>query len=169
MDLLDRMQEQWQKQSPSMPTDDMALVGRLLIVSHYMNDAMEKTLAPYDIKLPSYGVLAALLRAGEPHALTPNELLEQTLITSGAMTNRINKLEKKKLVTRIPSKKDKRSFQVALTPQGKAISEKVVSDVNANYQALTQRFGDKDKAYLNTLLRRYLEDIEADIKPINNN
>ncbi|GAC14021.1 hypothetical protein GLIP_1380 [Aliiglaciecola lipolytica E3] len=154
------MQQQWKIENPSMLTDDMALVGRLLIVSHQMNEAMEATLVKYDIKLPSYGVLSALLRAGAPHALTPNQLLEQTLITSGAMTNRINKLENKGLVKRIPSKKDKRSFKVALTRKGKDISEKAVNDVNKQYQTLTSYFAEKDKAYMNNLLRGYLESKE---------
>lgn len=141
---------------PEMDTDDMALVGRLMIVGNYMNEAIEDTLKLYDINLAGYGVLMALLRTGEPFALTPNELLEQTMITSGAMTNRINRLETKRLIKRIPSKIDKRSFKVALTNAGKKLSEKAIVDVNDKYKSLTKEIAGKDKTKLNLLLRQYI-------------
>jgi DNA-binding MarR family transcriptional regulator len=159
MDEVDKKIEQWSIQLPALDTNPMAITSRVLRVSKHMSDELTKSFSGYDLTDAGFDVLATLLRAGPPHTLSPNQLLEQMLITSGTMTSRINLLEKNNLVKRKANKKDKRSVTVSLTSKGLNLIEKVIFE-HANCQKkLVSLFTQAEQKQFERLLKTYLTQV----------
>ncbi|MGD1467236.1 MarR family winged helix-turn-helix transcriptional regulator [Vibrio harveyi] len=118
MDAIDRVVSQWAKEKPDLDTEPMAIMGRLMRIAKYMGNHVAEVHKRYDLKMGEFDVLATLRRSGEPYRLTPSELISSMMLTSGAMTNRLDKLEKKGLIAREHSKEDRRSVSVQLTSKG---------------------------------------------------
>ncbi|CAH1529922.1 MarR family winged helix-turn-helix transcriptional regulator [Vibrio harveyi] len=118
MDAIDRVVSQWAKEKPDLDTEPMAIMGRLMRIAKYMENRVAEVHKRYDLKMGEFDVLATLRRSGEPYRLTPSELISSMMLTSGAMTNRLDKLEKKGLIAREHSKEDRRSVSVQLTSKG---------------------------------------------------
>ncbi|KPB02667.1 transcriptional regulator [Ahrensia marina] len=147
---------QWAKQRPDLNTEPMELIGQLIRVSTHLSGEMAATFSRHGINAASFDVLATLLRSGPPHSLSPNQLLETMMVSSGTMTNRIDQLVKEKLVERIQNPQDKRSVLISLTEKGRRLIDDAVTD-HVNTQArLVAPFSDKEFADLNNLLRSYL-------------
>ena len=119
MDAIDRVVEQWAKEKPELETEPMAMMGRIMRIAKYMETQVAELHKKYDMKLGEFDVLATLRRSGKPYRLTPSELIGSMMLTSGAMTNRLDKLEAKGLISREHSKEDRRSVSVQLTKDGK--------------------------------------------------
>ena len=118
MDAIDRVVSQWAKEKPDLDTEPMAIMGRLMRIAKHMENHVAELHKRYDLKMGEFDVLATLRRSGEPYRLTPSELISSMMLTSGAMTNRLDKLEKKGLIDREHSKEDRRSVTVQLTSKG---------------------------------------------------
>ncbi|NOH46921.1 MarR family transcriptional regulator [Vibrio rotiferianus] len=118
MDAIDRVVSQWAKEKPDLDTEPMAIMGRLMRIAKHMENRVAEVHKRYDLKMGEFDVLATLRRSGEPYRLTPSELISSMMLTSGAMTNRLDKLEKKGLIDREHSKEDRRSVAVQLTSKG---------------------------------------------------
>lgn len=118
MDAIDRVVSQWAKEKPDLDTEPMAIMGRLMRIAKYMENHVAEVHKRYDLKMGEFDVLATLRRSGEPYRLTPSELISSMMLTSGAMTNRLDKLKKKGLIAREHSKEDRRSVSVQLTSKG---------------------------------------------------
>ena len=93
MDAIDRVVEQWAKEKPELETEPMAMMGRIMRIAKYMETQVADLHKTYDMKLGEFDVLATLRRSGKPYRLTPSELIGSMMLTSGAMTNRLDKLE----------------------------------------------------------------------------
>ncbi|MGR5058792.1 MarR family winged helix-turn-helix transcriptional regulator [Vibrio rotiferianus] len=118
MDAIDRVVSQWAREKPDLDTEPMAIMGRLMRIAKHMENHVAEVHKRYDLKMGEFDVLATLRRSGEPYRLTPSELISSMMLTSGAMTNRLDKLEKKGLIDREHSKEDRRSVTVQLTSKG---------------------------------------------------
>ncbi|MEF1339107.1 MarR family transcriptional regulator [Vibrio rotiferianus] len=118
MDAIDRVVSQWAREKPDLDTEPMAIMGRLMRIAKHMENHVAEVHKRYDLKMGEFDVLATLRRSGEPYRLTPSELISSMMLTSGAMTNRLDKLEKKGLIAREHSKEDRRSVTVQLTSKG---------------------------------------------------
>ncbi len=156
MDDIDRIKAQWARQRPDLDTGPMALIGRLGRVARHMMQEMEKTFARFGLTAPGFDVLATLLRSGPPHALSPNQLLETMMITSGTMTNRIDQLEKAGLVERIANKGDKRSVLIRLTATGQATIDAAVTAHVQTQSRLVDVLSPQERETLDAVLRKYL-------------
>lgn len=128
MDAIDRAVSQWGKERPDLNTTPMAMIGRLMRLSKILEGRIAEVHKKYDLKMGEFDVLATLRRAGAPYRLTPSELLSSMLLTSGAMTNRLDKLESKNLILRKHSQADRRSIEVELTEDGLALVEALVTE-----------------------------------------
>lgn len=106
MDAIDRAVSQWGTERPGLNTIPMAMIGRLMRLSKILESRIAEVHKKYDLKMGEFDVLATLRRAGAPYRLTPSELLSSMLLTSGAMTNRLDKLESKNLILRQHSQAD---------------------------------------------------------------
>ncbi len=156
MDDIDRIRAQWARQRPDIDTGPMAVIGRLNRVARHMMQEMEKTFARFGLTAPGFDVLATLLRSGPPHALSPNQLLQTMMITSGTMTNRIDQLEKAGLVERIANADDKRSVLIRLTATGQATIDAAVTAHVRTQARLLDVLSPQERELLDAVLRKYL-------------
>lgn len=157
---MNEIRAQWAKQRPDIDTEPMALIGRFIRLSAHLSAEMTKTFAKHGLNAASFDVLATLLRSGEPHALSPNDLLATMMVTSGTMTNRIDQLEKEGLVARVQNPNDKRSVLVQLTNIGREKIDCAVTDHVDTQKRLMEGFPEEARKSLNELLQNYLNEID---------
>ncbi|MGP8305240.1 MarR family winged helix-turn-helix transcriptional regulator [Vibrio sp. YIC-376] len=160
MDAIDRVVEQWLKEKPDLDTQPMAIMGRLMRIAKHMETRVAELHKQYDLKMGEFDVLATLRRAGAPYCLTPSALIESMMLTSGAMTNRLDKLEKKGLISREHSKEDRRSVTVELTSDGlKLINNLILEHVEVQRDFI-RGLSDEEKIQVNKALKALLPQFE---------
>lgn len=117
-DVVDRIMDDWARTSPGVDVSPIKVVGRISRLSRIIDQRLGANFAEHGIESWMYDVMATLRRIGAPYELSAGELVKQTMVTTGAMTNRIDRLEQRGFVERIPSRTDRRSVTVRLTPTG---------------------------------------------------
>lgn len=139
MDRAAKAVEQWRKERPDLDVSPMAVLGRLnQAASVIARDRLNPLFARFGLQSGEFDVLATLRRSGPPFALTPTALYEATMVTSGAMTARLDRLEKSGLIARGPHPEDRRGVVVQLTEKGRAlIDEAVTAHVENEHQVLS--------------------------------
>lgn len=125
-DHVDFILEQWAVAMPDVNVSSMAVFGRMIRILKQVEKRREEALKSYGFKKGDFDVLATLRRSGEPYQLTPTELFNSLMITSGAISQRLTRLLDAGLVERIADASDKRSMLVALTDRGKELIEQAV-------------------------------------------
>lgn len=118
-DRVDEIVAQWHRERPGLDVSGMEVIGRLSRLDRAIRPLLEKVFAQHDLESWEFDVLATLLRHGAPHQLTPGQLMDSVMITSGAMTNRIDRLEQRGLVAREKNPDDRRQVLVTLTGTGR--------------------------------------------------
>ncbi|AJC77561.1 MarR family transcriptional regulator protein [Rhizobium etli bv. phaseoli str. IE4803] len=159
-DHVDRILAQWRRERPDLDVEPMGILGRLKRLGTHLGREVETVLMQHGLSTSAFDVLATLRRSGAPHRLSPGELLEMTMVSSGTMTNRIDQLEKAGFVERILNPEDRRSVLIALTEKGLATVEEAVGAHVANQQRLTRNLTAEDKAEFDRLLKKFLSDFE---------
>ena len=101
MDKVDKIIKQWNKECPDLDVTSMALIGRFKKITQHLSLEMTKTFTENGLNAANFDVLATLRRSGPPYALSPNDLISSTMVTSGTTTNRIDQLTKAGLVERL--------------------------------------------------------------------
>ena len=119
-DGIDEILDQWQHEAPALDVSSLAVVGRVLQLAQLLERHREAVLADFNLTLWSFDMLATLRRQGSPYQLKPTALYKYLMLSSGAMTNRIDRLEKDGLVTRLRDPDDRRSVIVQLSEAGVA-------------------------------------------------
>lgn len=155
-DRIDLILEEWQQESPELDPSPVAIIGRILRIARFLEKNRENILAEYGLNLWSFDVLATLRRQGYPFRLKPTELYNLLMLSSGAMTNRIDRLEQEHIVTRIRDPEDRRSVMVQLTPKGIELADRVMPILFAKEKQLLARFSTDDTQQLIPLLRQLL-------------
>ncbi|APA71067.1 MarR family winged helix-turn-helix transcriptional regulator [Janthinobacterium sp. 1_2014MBL_MicDiv] len=150
--------EQWRRELPQMDTRAMQLVGQLGTVAQLMaRDWLNPLFAEHGLQPGEFDVLATLRRSGAPHALTPTALYEAAMLSSGGMTNRIDRLEAAGLIERQKHPSDRRGVLVALTPRGLALIERLVLLHVDNERAMLASLGEDEQRQLDQLLAKLLQ------------
>ncbi len=162
MDAIDRLISQWDTERPELDTEPMALFGRIVRIAKHLETAVAKLHKQYDLKLGEFDVLATLRRSGSPYCLTPSELAASSMLTSGAMTNRLDKLVDKQLVARDHSTEDRRSVTVKLTESGLSLIDELVDKHVALQHQLVENLGAAEREQLSPLLKQWLLQFESD-------
>ncbi|MEZ9299169.1 MarR family winged helix-turn-helix transcriptional regulator [Vibrio splendidus] len=160
MDAIDRVVEQWAKEKPELETEPMAMMGRIMRIAKYMETQVAELHKRYDMKLGEFDVLATLRRSGKPYRLTPSELIGSMMLTSGAMTNRLDKLEAKGLISREHSKEDRRSVSVQLTKDGLVLIDQMMTEHVETQKKLVKSLSASQKKNTNQLLKTWLSAYE---------
>jgi DNA-binding MarR family transcriptional regulator len=157
-DAVDRILGQWRRERPDIVDDlwPMGLVGRVQRLDRILDRELKAFYAKRDLELWEADVLLTLRRAGPPYALTPGALLKAAMITSGAMTNRIDRLEAKGLVRRSPGADDRRSVHVQLTPRAIELIDELFAEHIANEARMFAALTADEREQLATLLRTAL-------------
>ncbi len=161
MDHVDRITAQWNAERPDLDTAQMGTNGRLSRLSQHLSREHAAQFAKHGLNLASFDVLATLRRSGAPHALTPKELMATTMVTSGTMTNRLDRLEKAGMITRTPDPKDGRGFLIQLTDEGFALVDQAVTAHVDNLKRLLNPLNEEERSQLDALLKKWLSGFEA--------
>ncbi len=150
-DPVDLILKHWANERPELDSSGFAVVGRILLLGKLLESRVTQALAP--LGLGAFDVLATLRRQGAPFSLTPTQLSRATLLTSGAMTSRLDRLEEANLVRRSPDPEDRRGVCVALTDQGlELVDLAIVKRFEEALDAVSQ-LPPEDRVALGDLLR----------------
>ncbi len=155
-DRIHRMLEQWKHERPDLDASPMGILGRLMILSRLLDRGVEQILQPYDLSIPEFDMLAVLRRCGPPFRQSVGELRAHSLLSSGAMTNRVDRLEQKGLVQREPNPEDRRGVLVVLTKKGRVLIDQVVPERLKEGHGRVSVLSKKDRQQLEALLTRFL-------------
>lgn len=118
-DEVDRLVAAWQRERPDLDVAPMQVLSRITRLALHMDRARREAFAGHGLETSDFDVLSALRRSGEPYQLSPGQLVQQTLVTSGTMTHRVDRLVGKELVKRLPDPADRRGVLVRLTATGR--------------------------------------------------
>lgn len=155
-DDIDELIARWVRERPELSLASTEVVGRILRLNHFVMRREEQVLAPYRMHSGEFNVLAALRREGPHYELAPNELQARLLVSSGALTNRIDRLEAAKLVKRVPDPVDRRSVQIRLTPAGRRGIDAAIEKILVAERELLAPLASSERKQLAALLRRLL-------------
>lgn len=154
-DAVDRITAQWGAVRPDLDVSPLHVIGRVSRLSRLVDLRLAENFARFDIEAWMYDVLATLRRAGEPYELSAGELVRHTMVTTGAITNRVDRLEARGLVVRT-SAEDRRKVIVRLTPAGLELVDRVAVGHLALEHELLGPLSARQRAELAGLLRTLL-------------
>jgi DNA-binding MarR family transcriptional regulator len=160
-DEVDELVARWQAQRPDLDTEPMQVLSRVSRLARHLDIARRGAFASEGLQTWEFDVLSALRRAGPPFQLTPGALLRATLVTSGTMTNRIDRLTAAGLVRREPDPRDRRGVLVTLTEQGKATVDAALADLLNREHKLLAGLDGEQREMLADLLRTLLAPFDA--------
>ncbi|TDE93988.1 MarR family transcriptional regulator [Occultella glacieicola] len=159
-DEVDRIVEAWERERPDLDVDPLRVFSRVSRLARHLDLARRAAFAQHGLEVWEFDVLSALRRAGAPYELTPGTLLTQTLVSSGTMTNRIDRLVDHGLVLRHSAPGDRRVVLVRLTERGQEIVDAAMTDLLAREAALLDRLRPGEDAELAATLRTLLTPFE---------
>lgn len=117
---------QWQRERPDIDSSPMAVCGQIWRTADILRKAVQQNHNNYSMDFARSDVLFTLRRQGKGKSLSPSELANEMMLSTSAMTNRLDKLEQAGLIKRHPDPKDRRALKIALTPKGFALADKMV-------------------------------------------
>jgi DNA-binding MarR family transcriptional regulator len=155
-DEVDDLLDAWARERGDLDLAPVSVFSRISRLAHHVDRARRAAFTAHDIEPWEFDVLAALRRAGSPYELSPGRLLRETLVTSGTMTNRVDRLTARGLVERHPDPSDRRGVLVRLTPEGKAAVDGAFAALLDAERDLLADLSPADRTTLADLLRRLL-------------
>jgi len=155
-DEVDELVEAWARERADLDLAPVEVFSRIYRLSRHLDLARKEAFAEHEIESWEFDVLAALRRAGAPYELSPGRLLKQTLVTSGTMTNRVDRLAGRGLVERRPDPDDRRGVIVRLTAEGKATVDAAFGALVERERALLADLPTRERKQLAGLLRTLL-------------
>ena len=160
-DEVDDLVGAWRAQRPDLDVEPMQVLSRISRLARHLDIARRSAFADHGLETWEFDVLSALRRQGPPFQLTPGALLRATLVTSGTMTNRIDRLVRKGLVRREPDPKDKRGVLVTLTDQGVTRADAALADLLRRERVLLAGLDPDERQHLADLMRILLAPFDA--------
>ncbi len=155
-DHVDLMIEDWARERPDLDARGLGIVSRISLLAKHFDRRDRVVLKDLDLQPWGYEVLIALRRQGPPYQLSPTELRRLDLLSSGGMTARLDRLEKRGLVERSLSPDDRRSFIITLTPEGRELADKAITARLAEIERLLGSIEGGAREEIESLLRRLL-------------
>jgi DNA-binding MarR family transcriptional regulator len=152
-DEVDELVEAWQRERADLDLAPVEVFSRISRLSHHLDRARRSAFTAQGIEPWEFDVLAALRRAGQPYELTPGRLIRETLVTSGTMTNRVDRLAARGLVQRSPDPADRRGVLVGLTPAGRKTVDAAFEELLHRERRLLESLPADDRAQLAALLK----------------
>jgi DNA-binding MarR family transcriptional regulator len=160
-DHVTRIQAEWARERPDVDVSPQGVIGRLHRLEGHLTEQLCVVYRRFGLGEGEFDVLAALRRAGHPFERAPGELAQFTMVTTGAMTKRLDRLERDGLVTRRRSAADGRARVVALTKAGRELIDQAFAEHMANERRLLGELTPEEAAQLETLLTRWLSHYEG--------
>lgn len=156
LDRVGEIQQAWRRERPDLDPSPQGVIGRLHRVALELTDRLVPVYRQYGLSEGEFDVLATLRRAGAPYERAAGELADHTLVTTGGLTKRVDRLEARGLVERRAAASDARKRLVRLTPEGKDLIDRAFTAHLANEHRLVDELGATDAASLESVLTRWL-------------
>ncbi|MGB7820478.1 MAG: MarR family transcriptional regulator [Ornithinibacter sp.] len=160
-DDVDRIVSAWRRERPDLDVDPLEVLSRVSRLARRLDLARGAAFDVHSLDGWEFDVLSALRRAGSPYELSPGQLVTETLVTSGTMTNRVDRLAARGLVTRHPDPGDRRGVLVRLTSEGMSVVDAAMSDLLAHEHDLLAHLEPAQRDALARLLRALLQSFET--------
>ncbi|WP_432561143.1 MarR family winged helix-turn-helix transcriptional regulator [Kineococcus sp. SYSU DK003] len=154
VDEVDLIVAAWRREAPQLDVEPLEVLSRVARLARHLDRLRRSAFAAHDLETWEFDVLAALRRAGAPHEMSPGQLLVETLVTSGTMTNRVDRLAGRGFVQRRPDPDDRRSVRVRLTSAGSDVVDAALADLVQAEHRMLDVLGREERRALATLLRR---------------
>lgn len=161
-DRIGRARAEWAAERPDIDTSPMEIIGRVLRAAHLSDALIRNGLRHQGLDRGGFDVLATLRRSGPPYQLTPTRLYEELVLTSGAVTHRVDALERAGLVQRVGAQRDRRSTLAGLTAKGIAVIDAAMGAHMTCEQAMIASMPASERQALAALLQKLLAGIEAE-------
>jgi DNA-binding MarR family transcriptional regulator len=159
-DHVDRIQGEWRRERPDLDVSPQGIMGRLHRLAGFLTEELVAVYRAHDLGEGDFDVLATLRRAGEPFERTPGELAASTMVTTGAMTKRVDRLVSAGLVTRRKSDVDGRGRVVALTVDGRRLIDEAFAEHMDNEHRLVAVLDERERIQLRSILTKWLREFE---------
>lgn len=159
-DQLDAIVAQWRRERPDLDFTALGTLGRLFRATELVDRVLGEGLAGFRLQPGWFDVLAALRRAGEPYELTPTQLMDTMMLSSGGLTKRLDRLAEAGLVRRRPDLADRRGIVVRLTPRGTSVIDEAIEAHVTNESSLLRPLTRDERNALDTALRALLRALE---------
>ena len=160
-DQIDALVGQWAAERPDLDLETMARAARVMEVGRRIAAEIEAMARGAGLDVAEGDVLFTLRRAGAPHRLAPSAISAALLVSSGTLTSRLDRLERKGLIRRVAHPTDRRSTEVELTPTALRLVDAAVTRHVANEQAMLAGLSDREQAQLDRLNRKLLAHLTA--------
>jgi DNA-binding MarR family transcriptional regulator len=160
-DEVDRIVAAWDRERPDLDASPLQVLSRISRLARHLDLARGAAFAQRGLELWEFDVLSALRRSGAPYQLSPGQLVTQTLVTSGTMTNRVDRLAARGFVSRSPDPSDRRGVIVTLTDTGREAVDGALADLLRRERDLLARLSESEREGLSTLLRTLLEPFDG--------
>jgi DNA-binding MarR family transcriptional regulator len=160
-DAIDRVEQAWRRERPDIDVSSVGIVSRIWRVSRHLEHERKARLAEFGTDRVTLDVLAMLRRSGSPYRLTAGELTHASLITSGGVSQRLEKLERAGMVTRKIHPEDRRRIDVELTPEGMRLVDSVLADLMEHESKLLDELTESEQDDLRRTLKRLLARFES--------
>jgi DNA-binding MarR family transcriptional regulator len=161
-DSVDRIVEAWRTRDPQLDSSTLEVIGRLLLCADYFEHAASAVLQGFELSIADFDVLNALRRIGDRRGTKPTELARSALITTGAMTSRLDRLERAELIRRTSDPADRRGVLVCLTAQGSKVARQALHALIAANQDFLEPLNAQQRDSLAVALKRLLLHHEPD-------
>ena len=152
-DEVDRLVSAWQRERPDVDVAPLEVLSRVSRLSRHLDLARRSAFGRHGLEPWEFDVLAALRREGEPYTLSPGDLLRHNLVSSGTMSNRLDRLASRGFLRREPDPVDRRGVHAVLTPEGRAVVDAALDDLLDQESEILASLSESDRDRLAQLLR----------------
>ena len=155
-DSVDRIVQAWRKRDPHLDSSTLEITGRLLLCAGYYERTVSTILQPFGLSIADFDVLNTLRRVSDQHGSKPSDMARSSLITTGAMTSRLDRLERAGLIRRTPDPADRRGVLVRLTPRGSKVARQALHELIATNQAFLEPLSDQQQDWIASALKKLI-------------
>jgi DNA-binding MarR family transcriptional regulator len=165
-DEVDRLVAAWRRERPDLDVGPLEVLSRVSRLARHLDRARRTAFAAHDLAQWEFDVLSALRRAGPPYRMSPGALINQTLVTSGTMTNRIDRLAERDLVRREADPHDRRGVLVVLTVEGRKTVDEALTDLLRHEQDLLAGLPARQREALADTLRDLVAPFDEKVRDL---
>jgi DNA-binding MarR family transcriptional regulator len=155
-DSVDRIVQAWHGRDPQLDSSSLEITGRLLLSAGYYERTVMRVLQPFGLSIADFDVMNTLRRVSDQHGSKPTDMARSSLITTGAMTSRLDRLERSGLIRRTPDPGDRRGVLVHLTPQGHEIARQALHELIAANEVFLKPLNARQRTSIASALRLLL-------------
>lgn len=161
-DSVDRIVQAWANRDPRIDASPLEVTARLLLCAAHLERAIVAALEPFELSFGDFDVLTTLRRRGDQPGTNPRDLAQSSLVTSGAMTARLDRLERAGLIKRAPDPTDRRAVRVHFTEEGKQVADHAIHAVIAADEVFLEPLSQRRRDAVASALKQLLLRVESD-------